>query len=329
MLSSKLSNYLPNGFPHGGGIETSAKLWACDAAEILDLSTGLHPAGSPEWFAKWLEQHASLVGHYPEVNGEPARSVLADELGVLPENVLMTAGAQAVIEVIFQAMAWKSVAIEVPCYNEPIRCAQRARCQVFAFERGAERSEQGAKAECLWVTSPSNPFGDTSELSCTWAGVLDESYMPFSQRRDLGLMEGLIRLGSLTKTFCIPGLRLGYVVASKMQIQQLKEWLPPWPASTLALHVLPHLLEESDKRDAEVTLCRARLAELLQRYGWQMVVSQGSFLMAKPSGKMPNFAAAKILVRTFPEWPQLNGWVRFGLPGNEPAWQRLEETLWQ
>lgn len=316
---------VPEIFPHGGGIEAAAQLWDCKTTEILDLSTGLHPEGAPIWLATWLEQHAALAGHYPNVMGEPARSMLAKELGVSPENVLIAAGAQAVIEVVFQAMGWKSVAIEVPCYNEPIRCAKRVACEVRAFEYGQERPV----AESLWFTSPSNPSGEIAVLPKVWTGVLDESYMPFAQRRDLGVMDGIIRLGSLTKTFCIPGLRLGYVVASTANIQQLNQWLPPWPASTLALHVLPELLKEADIRDAAIVRGRARLGSVLKSYGWQVKPSFGSFLMAKPSGILPDFAAAKILVRTFPEWPQLQGWVRFGLPADEEDWQRLEQTLCQ
>jgi len=312
-------------FPHGGGVEAAAKAWQCEISEVLDLSTGLHPAGVPSWLPHWLQEHACLAAHYPEVTGEPARSILAMELGVKPENVLITAGAQAVIEVIFQAMAWSSLAIEVPCYNEPIRCARRAGYQVNAFEAG----EAIPKADAFWLTSPSNPFGATQSFPQNGVGVLDESYMPFAQRRTLQVMDDVIRLGSLTKTFCIPGLRLGYVIADTKLITQLNQWLSPWPASTLALHVLPRLLAEADVRDAEIVQGRERLTDLSHQHGWQTIPSHASFLLAKPQEKMPDFAAAKILVRTFPEWPQLQGWVRFGLPGDEQHWKRLEQALCQ
>jgi len=49
--------------------------------------------------------------------------------------------------------------------------------------------------------------------------------------------------------------------------------------------------------------------------------------LASPAKRLPDFAAKKILVRAFPEWPQLQGWVRFGLPYHEIDWQRLEEAL--
>jgi histidinol-phosphate/aromatic aminotransferase/cobyric acid decarboxylase-like protein len=225
--------------------------------------------------------------------------------------------------VIVQAMPWQSMAIEVPCYNEPLRCAQRANIGIHAFEKG----EPLPNTDMLWLTSPSNPSGELAQFPHDKSGVLDESYMPFSQRKTLGLIDNVIRLGSLTKTFCIPGLRLGYVVADKASIEQLQQWLAPWPASTLALHVLPKLLDEVDTRDAYIEQARTRLMQLLTKHGWISQPSHASFILAKPPHAMPDFKAHHILVRFFPEWAPLAGWVRLGLPNTESDWQRLDKAL--
>jgi len=317
-----IRHHFPQHFPHGGGIEAAAKAWGCSVEDILDLSTGLHPAGQPDWLAAWLQGHADDVAHYPDVNGEPARQALAENFSIQPEEICMVAGAQAVIEVIFQALRWSSVAIQVPCYNEPIRCALRAGCGVKPFECG-----EIPQADALWWTSPSNPLGEQTPFPKGFQGVLDESYLPFAERRALGLLPEVIRLGSLTKTFSIPGLRLGYVVADAVTIAQLKAWLPPWPTSTLALHLLPKLLPEADQRDAQVAQARERLEQLLGAKGWQVKPSQASFVLAKPPLSMPDFSAARILARHFPEWPQLHGWVRLGLPHHAADWRRLERLL--
>jgi histidinol-phosphate/aromatic aminotransferase/cobyric acid decarboxylase-like protein len=325
LQTSSSSALLPDEFPHGGGLEAAARAWKCDVDEILDLSTGLHPDGAPVWLSGWLKAHASLVAHYPDAQGEPARTALAHEFGVEPDNVLITAGAQAVIEVLFQAMGWQSLAIEVPCYNEPIRCAKRAGCRVLPFEH------QGLlpNADAIWWTSPSNPFGKKEDFPENCSGLLDESYMPFTERRRMGILNGVFRLGSLTKNLCIPGLRLGYVIANAGSIEKINAWLPPWPTSTLALHLLPKLLPEADRRDEMIVVARQRLTKLLEKNGWQVKPSEASFLLARPERQIPDFAERRILVRRFPEWPQLTGWIRFGMPGSDVAWQRLEEALFQ
>lgn len=313
----------PSKYVHGGGVLAAAQSWQCDPADILDLSTGLHPDGPPAWLGEWLADNASLAGCYPHQQGEPARSALAQALGVAPENVLITAGAQASIEVLVQAMGWRSMAIRTPCYSEPVRCAERAGCRILPF--GIE--EDMPAADAVWWTSPHNPTGDMQPFPAGSHGVLDESYMPFADRAALGVMDGVTRVGSLTKSFAIPGLRLGYVVAERGVVEQLKAWLPPWPAPTFALHLLPELLKEADERDAAIVRHRQRLIELLERAGWSVLPSQASFVLARPPKEIPDFAAARIMVRLFPEWQELAGWVRFGLPGSEAAWQRLQEVL--
>ncbi len=308
--------------PHGGGIEEAARAWGCDVRDILDLSTGLHPAGAPAWLGDWMRRHALLAGYYPDIDGEPARSALAADFGVGPDCVLIASGAQAVIEIVFQAMGWKSVAVRVPCYSEPLRCARRSGCEVRGFESG-----EPPVADALWLTSPHNPDGASQPFPDGYSGVLDESYMPFAERRGIGLKAGVLRLGSLTKTFCIPGLRLGYVIADETVIRKLRAWLPPWPAPTMALHLLPDLLPEADGRDAQARAARQRLGELLGAHGWHVRASAASFVLAGACAAMPDFPAHRILVRAFPEWPQLAGCLRFGLPGDEAGWRRLEEAL--
>jgi len=144
-------------------------------------------------------------------------------------------------------------------------------------------------------------------------GVLDESYMSFSERRTLGILPHVIRLG--------------YVIADAWVIEQPKVWLAPWSTSTLALHLLEKLLPEADERDAQIQQYLQRLEALLHQTQWDYQTSEASFILAKPPQTMPDFAKHRILVRHFPEWQQLQGWVRLGFPYHQADWQRLERAL--
>ncbi|MDQ6964216.1 MAG: aminotransferase class I/II-fold pyridoxal phosphate-dependent enzyme, partial [Mariprofundales bacterium] len=241
-----------------------ARQWGCQTDDILDLSTGLHPDGAPIWLGEWLREHADLATIYPDRDGEPARSALAGEFGIKPSQLLITAGAQAAIEAIFPALGWHSMAIRTPCYSEPLRCARRSHCQVITYSSGTP-----PPADILWITSPNNPCGRVSApLREGREQLWDESYAPFAQRRAMGVSDNIVRIGSLTKTFCIPGLRLGYIVAAESTIAQLRHWLPPWPAATIALHLVAQLLPEADRRDHAVVAARQRLTTLLNRHNW-------------------------------------------------------------
>ncbi len=310
--------------PHGGDIEAAAKTWGCAPEEILDLSTGLHPAGPPVWLKDWLQKHAHLAAYYPDRQGEPARTALAAYMGVHSEQVLMLAGAQAGIEILPQALGWQTLAIKQPCYAEPLRTAKRAGCQVIAVDIQAK---QYPDADAVWLTSPHNPFGHQEDFPKHRHGVLDESYMPFSERKQLGVLPRVVRLGSLTKTFCIPGLRLGYIIAEETLIQRIQTWLPPWGIGTLAAHLLPKLLPEAEARDTQITSLNQRMRSLLEQYDWQVLPSRASFILGKPRGYLPDFDSSRILVRHFPEWQSLTGWVRLGYPLHTQDWQRLAHAL--
>ncbi|RMH61341.1 MAG: hypothetical protein D6678_03725 [Zetaproteobacteria bacterium] len=307
---------------HGGGVEAAARAWGCAPAAVLDLSTGLHPEGPPPWLGDWLRANAHLAGRYADVDGEPARGALAEAFGVAPDCVLIGAGAQAFIEVIVQAMGWRSLAIETPCYTEPLRCAARVGCALRPYRRG----ERASLAEAHWVTSPHNPDG-ARRAPPVGPGVLDESYMPFAERCRVGVLPDVIRIGSLTKLFCVPGLRLGYAVAEPGLIEILRRQLPPWGAPTPALHLLPRLLPEAAMRDAQWRKAGVRLRRLLREMDWTCRDGVAGFVLARPPGATPDFASARILVRRFPEWPELAGWLRLAPPGDAHGWRRLRAVL--
>ncbi|RMH50455.1 MAG: hypothetical protein D6682_06830 [Zetaproteobacteria bacterium] len=309
---------------HGGAVEAAARGWGCTAEEILDLSTGIHPDGPPRWLSSWLGEHADLAGRHPDPEGEPARSALARAFDVEPACLLVGAGARSFIELLPQAMGWRSLALECPCYSQPLHCARRAGCRILPFRRGGAIP----RAEAFWLTSPHNPDGAPRPLPTAGGGVLDESYMAWEKRCRLGIIPGVVRLGSLTKLFALPGLPAGYLVAEPQLLERIRPWLPPWGAATPLLHLVPRLLAEAEARDGVVACARRRLERLLTTHGWRTLPSEAPFLLGRPPSKrFPPFHRHRILVRTFPEWPELTGWVRLGLPGDEEGWVRLAAAL--
>jgi histidinol-phosphate/aromatic aminotransferase/cobyric acid decarboxylase-like protein len=91
------------------------------------------------------------------------------------------------------------------------------------------------KPVLLWLCSPNNPTGtylieedfEMIRKACLQENtilILDEAYVCFvpDPRRYNPLREGVIVLRSMTKDFSIPGLRLGYLMASPDNINSLK-----------------------------------------------------------------------------------------------------------
>ncbi|MDX8399730.1 MAG: hypothetical protein R8K20_05725 [Gallionellaceae bacterium] len=120
---------------------------------------------------------------------------------------------------------------------------------------------------------------------------------------------------------------MGYVIAESRTIEALTRWLPPWPATTLGLHLLPLLLPEADERDRQLQQGCQRLDALLLSHGWLTHRSVASFVLDRPPNPLPDPAKHRLLLREFPEWPALSHSVRLGIPVDEVTWQRLKDYL--
>ena len=91
----------------------------------------------------------------------------------------------------------------------------------------------GEKEVSAWICNPNNPTGGVlpKEVVRRLAArvrlmVLDQSYECYTLEPQLSAREAveagnILQLHSLTKTYCIPGLRVGYVIGAATLIQRL------------------------------------------------------------------------------------------------------------
>ena len=85
-------------------------------------------------------------------------------------------------------------------------------------------------------------------------------------------------VGSLTKTFACPGLRLGYVlVEDPADLAGVRRHQPHWSTSALSLAVLPDLLESADLPawSAQISAARGEMVALLRGYDDDAPVNVG------------------------------------------------------
>lgn len=139
-----------------------------------------------------------------------------------------------------------------------------------------------------------------------------------------------IVLRSFGKAFGLAGLRLGFALAPADIAAQLRAALGPWPLSGPAIALGLQAL--GDRHWLETSLARLheearRLDACLTRSGFRGIGGTALYrLVEHPSASevFERLGRAGILVRPYAERPH---WLRFGIPGNEHAWRRLDAAL--
>lgn len=122
---------------------------------------------------------------------------------------------------------------------------------------GHQRVERAEEADLVWLCNPNNPTGECrtvaqirellTAMKPDAVLVLDQSYEDFAQERSLTPAETVslgrvIGVHSFTKRYCIPGLRIGWVVAERSLMARLFAGLTPWSVNALSCEAVRYFL---------------------------------------------------------------------------------------
>ena len=319
---------------HGGRLHAAARRYDIAIERWLDLSTGINPCGWPVPAlpaAAW----SRLPDDEDELN-EAARSYY-DARAVLP-----VAGSQAAIQSLPRLRAPCQVGVLHPGYAEHAHAWRRAGHTVAPATAG-ELDNAVSRSDVLVLIHPNNPTGArfSPEQLLDWHAqlaarggwlVVDEAFMDATPERSLAPYcdrHGLIVLRSLGKFFGLAGARVGFVLAEPTWLEQLRAQLGPWTVATPSRWVAVQALRDRAWQETARQRLEAdgeRLAALLRRH--RLAPAGGCALfqwVCTPRAIAIHAYLARrgILTRLFKEPPSL----RFGLPGTESDWIRLEAAL--
>lgn len=319
---------------HGGRLRRAAKEYGIALDRWLDLSTGISPFG---WPVPAIP--ASAWQRLPE--DEDGLVEVAREYYEAPQ-LLPVAGSQAAIQALPWLRATSRVGIIAPGYAEHAHAWQRAGHDVTAQSADVLLASP-REWDVLVLIHPNNPSGerfDAQQLLSAHAQlasrggwlVIDEAFMDVTPQQSLcrySDREGLVVLRSAGKFFGLAGARAGFVCASPSLLERLQEQLGPWTLSGPARHVLRHALADREwQASARLRLLQTseRLAFLLAWHGWAPVAGCGLFQCCHHEDAVRRYhslAERGILTRLFDRPAGL----RFGLPPDEAAFERLDQAL--
>jgi threonine-phosphate decarboxylase len=185
-------------------------------------------------------QHFEVVCHYPESEPSILEKLLAKYLGVPENTVMITSGANEAIFLIAQLYkGWASI---IP---QPTFTAYEYACKAFDHLISYDRKDEleiMPEDRIYWICNPNNPTGNVLvkplvnriiRQNTRYLYVVDQSFADYTLRPMLKPSEmvdcyNLMLIGSLSKKYCIPGLRLGYVFSSPIIIDRLRQIRQPW-----------------------------------------------------------------------------------------------------
>lgn len=211
----------------------------------LELSASLNPVAPDP--TPIFASHLAAIGRYPDA--ERATAAMAEVLGVDPERVLLTNGGAEAIALVARELVTGWV-------TEP---------EFALYKRHLELDPTAGR----WLSDPNNPTGTLA--GNREAAVRDEAFYPLATGTWTRGDADAIVVGSLTKVFACPGVRMGYVVAPDPAfVDRLRDAQPRWALSGLACDSLPQLLLTADLprwRD-EIAALRHEMTAALNDRGW-------------------------------------------------------------
>jgi cobalamin biosynthetic protein CobC len=316
---------------HGGNIDWAVQHFGARPEQWIDLSTGINRCPYP--VPSIPAEHWQAL---PTMAALDALHRAAQEAYHTKAPILAIAGAQTAIQLIPHMSVPSEARVLAPTYNEHAAALRACGWRV----REVEQLHDLRGADLAVVVNPNNPDGRRHDPSAL-AGVLgavgrlvvDESFADTDP--DISIASwagrtGLLVLRSIGKFYGLAGLRLGFVLGCKDDIEKLTQLAGPWPVSGPAIHIGRCALQ--DAKWAAATTLRLkgdadRLDRLVTRSAWKLAGGTPLFrlYMTEDSrSAQDRLGQMHIWSRIFPWSPHL---VRLGLPGSEPEWDRVTSAF--
>lgn len=282
-----------------------------------DFSVNLNPLGPPKSVQDALVAALNHVEEYPDPEYRELRRGLANYWQLAEEQLVLGNGASELIPGIIRTLAPKTCMVTAPCYSgyETALNAAAPSCRIHRIPLRAEddfilpenicQEIARVKPNLLILTNPNNPNGKRISANrlreivdaCRTAGtvlLVDECFLVLSGGDEDSLIHCIrseslpaVVLRAFTKTFAIPGVRLGYAVCSAPMAERIQRELPEWNLSVFAQYAGRAALETvaggtSGYLAASVEMIareREFLSEELEKLGFRVFPSDANYIL--------------------------------------------------
>lgn len=282
---------------HGNNLYNYAK------GEIkIDFSSNIAFNNQSDRIIEFLKDNLVAIKNYPDPCANTLRDKIAIHHHVKPQEILVTNGSAEAFYLIAHFLRKKGcrTLIHTPAFAE-----YEDSCKLYNHDLHYKNIDNFVSTDftdfgSTWLGKPNNPNGYCikSDLilekcqqypNCYF--IVDKAYNDLSDTIEFEtyIPPNLVLVNSLTKSFGIPGIRLGYVIASEEIIEKLQAMCPPWNVNSLSLiageYIMDNYKSLQPNIDELLDESRSMQAQIDAIDGFKVLSSTCNFFLCEINSK--------------------------------------------
>lgn len=299
---------LPEAY-HGGINFAELAALGIDPDKVIDFSSNILPEGPSPSVHETLQK--ARIDRYPDRESAALVGVISRVYGLDASRVVIGNGCSELIHLVASAFlnGNSHVLVLGPTFSEYERVCKLQGCQVTELRSAPSeqflvspsrvlQALEKNKPELVWLCNPNNPTGRSipPDHLLHWLDsfprtlfVIDESYIEFTEALSTVIhadRPNLIVLRSLTKLHAIAGLRLGFAVAAKELINNMRMHRIAWSVNAIAQVAGAAALQDTDYYQTALLRLQAekkRLVASLSQMGFRPIPSDTCYFLLQVS----------------------------------------------
>jgi histidinol-phosphate aminotransferase len=266
---------------------------------MLDFAVNVRAAEPPSWLVDRLAARLAGLGRYPNAADEGrAVDAVAARHGRSVDNVALLAGAAEGFALLANLRP-RLAALIAPSFTEPEAAFSAAgvpfRHVVLAPPFGLTGADVPEEADLVVVGNPTNPTSVLHSrdqiLALRRPGrivVVDEAFADAVPGEPASLagesLPDVVVLRSLTKTWALAGLRVGYALGPGDVLDRMTARRAHWPLGTLQLEAIaacssPAAVAEAERGAQRLAALRASMVAGLTSIGLDVIDGCAPFVL--------------------------------------------------
>ena len=242
-------------FPHGGNLRRLSQASGRDISQLTDFSANINPLGPPAWLRPVISSAISSLVNYPDPDNSDFKQAVAKRYNAGLNETMVGNGSTELIYIVPRALDKKKAVIVAPSYADYLSACRQAGLETKIITTSAEQDfrldvdqldNRMEGDEIVFLGHPNNPTGmgvnrdsilDLAARHKDSFFVIDEAFLDLSSGIESFTKHrtpNIIVIISMTKTFAIPGVRIGCGIADASLVTKIEQYQLPWSVNTLA-----------------------------------------------------------------------------------------------